>query len=272
MSTDAGTAPAFAPDRPVTILDVPIDESNERAVPLAAHLAEVWGVPIRLLHVSPSAEEATAQLDRAVAEARRCWPDGVFETAHLEGDDVAAAITGAIDDRSLLVVSTDNANAWSFKNSVAERLVDRAGRPLILLGPRAAEPHPTGDVIVAFDGRPASEIALEAAVALTAALDRDLWLVQVVPESSGPTVELHGEVGVDLQRRIDGLDPSLGPRWEVIHSNDPVNAIERFADRVGASFIAAAARGRTDVTRTTMSSITMGLVATAGRPVLVVGH
>lgn len=274
MSATPGTAPSFSPQQPVTTLAVPIDQPDERAMPFAAWLAELWDLPIRLLHLPgrPRSGHVDFSLDQVTADARLRWPNLRIDAERLEGDEVAATIVGAAGSDSLLIVATDNANAWSFKNSVAERLVDRIESPAILVGTRADQPNPGGDVVVAFDGRPAAESALAAAASLALALGRSLVIVQVVPKAIGPGDERPPAPDLELDRRVEGLDPRIGARWDVIESNDPVTAIESFADRLGASFVVAAARGRTDVTRTTMSSITMGLVANAGRPVLVVHH
>ena len=237
-------------------------------MPFAAWLAETWNLPVRLLHVTGSISSDDPKLAEAATEARNAWPDLTFETEHLYGDDPAATIAEAVGAHSLPVLSTEHADAWSFKSSVAEALVERVGVPLVLVGPQASQPKP-GDVVVALDGSPLADVAVETAATLAGALGRNLSMVRVVPQAT-PDEELHPEFGLDLQRRADGLDPALAPRWEVIHSNDPVHAIDGFAERVEASFVVAAARGRTDESRSSMSSITMGLVATAARPVLVV--
>lgn len=275
-AADGRDGPPLTPDRPITTLDVPIDERDERALPLAAWLAGCWQTRVRLLHVVRPGQDATVDLGATAEAMTRRWPGTEVETLALAGDDVATAVTGAGGVDSLLIVSTDNANAWSFKNSVAERLSNQAPGPIVLLGPRVQALSPGGDVVLADDGRPAADAAFNAATALAAALGRGLWLVRVVPDGdgqpAGPHADLDPEVGMALQERVDGVDPTLSPRWEVLTSNDPVSALEGFAERVGASFIVAGSRSRTDATRTTMSSIAMGLVANAGRPVLVVGH
>ncbi len=272
MTIRTGPAPAFAPDRPIAVVDVPIDGRHEVALEVAAWLASIWAIPIRLLHVNAAGSQPVLDLDGAAAEAVERWPELSFGAETLDGDDVAATIAGEATATSLLVVSTDNANAWAFKNSVAERLVHRASGPLILIGPQARLPEDNGDLVVACDGRPASIAALDAAIAMAPTLGRNLWLVRVVPTPDGDGAGLRREAEADLHRWAEGIDPAIDARLEVIESNDPVSAIESFGARVGASFVVAGARRRDDATRTTMSSITMGLVATAGRPILVVGQ
>jgi len=274
-----GSAPTFAPDRPVAVIDVPTDGRHEIAVEVAAWLASIWAVPIRLLHVTAAGSRPGLDLDGTTAKAVARWPELSFGIGMLEGEDVAATIAEAATATSLLVLPTDNANAWAFKNSVAERLVHRASGPLILVGPRARFPENQGDLVVAHDGRPASDAALDAAMAMAPTLGRNLWLVRVVPSSvdagggdAGDGDERRRQAEADLRRCAEAIDPSVEARLEVIESNDPVSAIEGFAAGVEASFVVAGARRRDDASRTTMSSITMGLVANAGRPVLVVGH
>lgn len=274
MSANQPLAPTFTADRAVTTLAVPIGNAHDRALPFAAWLADTWHLPIRLLHVSSSISSHDDDLDLAMAEMGRFWPELIVESEHLYGEDPAVAVAGSIGAHTLPVLSTEHADGWSFKNSVAEGLVDRAGVPLVLVGPEAKQPVVGGDVVVALDGTAVADAALEVAAALADSLGRTLRMVRVVADPGGePGPEqgvLHPEYGLDLQRMADGLDAAIEPRWEVIHSNDPVRAIESFADRVGASFVVAATRGRTDASRTTMCSITMGLVSMARRPVVVV--
>jgi nucleotide-binding universal stress UspA family protein len=270
MTANTRPAPAFQPDRQVTTLAVPVGRAHDRALPFAAWLSDTWGVPVRLLHASGSIASEDDVLDGAVAEVGRFWPDLPVESEHLYGDDPAVAVADAVGAHVLPVLSTEHADGWSFKDSVAEALVERIGVPVTLVGPEAKQPVVDGDVVVALDGTPVAEAALAAGAALARSLGRQLWMVRVVAEPGPDAGDLHPEYGLGLQKLADGLDPEVSPRWEVIHSNDPVNTVEGFADRVGASFVVAATRGRTDETRTTMCSITMGLVSVARRPVLVV--
>ena len=281
MTAAPNDAPAFMPGRSIETVVVPVGDGgpDDRALPVAAALATTWRTPVQLLHVSGSISSVDPILDAVVAAMRRRWPDLDLEPLHVYGDDPAVAVAGEIGVHELAVVATDHADAWSFKHSVAEALVDHVGLPLILVGPNADRPGLDGDVVVALDGTPLAQVALAAAASLARAIGRDLWLAQVVADplpvgGDGPEdpthPELHPEIGLALQRLADDLDPAVHPRWEVIHGNDPVQAIETFAARIGASFLVAATRGRTDEQRTTMCSISMGLVAAAGRPVLVV--
>lgn len=272
MSTESPTAPAFVADRTIDELVVPVGTGavHDRAMPFAAWLSEAWGLPIRLLHVSGSLSSDDPELDELLDGIRRWHPALPVEGTHLYGDDPAVAIAQEIGVHMLPVLSTEHADGWSFKDSVAEALVEHVGVPLMLVGPEAKEPQTDEEIIVGLDGTAVSEAALTVAVAFAKSLGRQLWLVRVVADPAPGEEEMHPEIALELQRLVDGLDPTVQAKWEVIHSNDPVHAIEGFANRVGAAAVVTATRGRTDETRTSMCSITMGLVAVARRPVLVV--
>ena len=271
MSTET-SAPAFAPDREIAELVVPVGTGalHDRAMPIAAWLSGAWDVPIRLLHVSASVSSDDPDLEAILGHIRSWHPELPVESKHLYGDDPAAAISQEVGPHMLPVLSTEHADGWSFKDSVAEALVDHVGVPLVLVGPDAKEPHLDGEIVVGLDGTAVAETALAVAATMAKALGKHLWMVRVVAEPAPDEGELHPEIGLELQRLADSLDPAVDPKWEVIHSNDPVGAIEGMAERLGAAMLVTATRGRTDESRTSMCSITMGLVSTARRPVLVV--
>ena len=272
MSTESPTAPAFASDRTIAELVVPVGAGalHDRALPFAAWLSGRWKVPLRLRHVSASVSSDDPVLDEIVDNIRRWHPELPVEGKHLYGDDPAVTIAQEVGVHMLPVLSTEHADGWSFKDSTAEALVEHVGVPVMLVGPEAKEPHPDGEIVVGLDGTATAEKALHVAAAFAKAVGQQLWMVRVVADPPPDGEELHPEIGLELQRLADGVDPAVEARWEVIHSNDPVHTIEAFADRVGAGALVTATRGRTDETRTSMCSITMGLVATARRPVLVV--
>jgi nucleotide-binding universal stress UspA family protein len=271
MSTET-SAPAFTPDREIAELVVPVGTGalHDRAMPFAAWMSGAWDVPIRLLHVSASVSSEDPDLEAILQHIRSWHPELPVEGKHLYGDDPAVAISQEVGPHMLPVLSTEHADGWSFKDSVAEALVHHVGVPLVLVGPEAKEPHFDGELVVGLDGTAVAESALAVAATMAKALGKHLWMVRVVSEPAPDEGELHPEIGLELQRLADSIDPAVDPKWEVIHSNDPVGAIEGLAERLGAAMLVTATRGRTDESRTSMCSITMGLVSTARRPVLVV--
>ncbi len=278
MDPEATAPPVLAADTPVDEIVVPVGDGPlpVRSLDLAAALARRWGLPVRLLHATgPDPVVVTdPELSAAGARLARNAPDIEVRVEALAGDDPAAALTDIVDAAALTVVATEHADAWSFKHSVAEALVDHLPGPLVLVGPSARPPELAGaNVVAALDGSGAGQAALSASAALARSLGGTLRLLRVVPSpppGAPAAVEPAPGVGDELRQLADRVEPPPVTSWEIVHSNEPIAAIETVADRTGAEFIVAASRGRTDETRMTMSSTTMGLVARAARPVLVV--
>ncbi|MEM9562492.1 MAG: universal stress protein [Actinomycetota bacterium] len=287
MAAAATTPPVLTGERPVEEIVVPVGDGPlpVRALELAAALAGRWGLPVRLLHAT--GHDPVVATDPELAAARTSLadraPDLDVRVEALAGDDPAAAVAAIVDATALTVVATEQADAWSFKHSVAETLVDRLRGPLVLVGPSARPPSLDGaDVVAALDGSGAGQAALSASAALARSLGGTLRLLRVVPEPTpgAPADTADADrsdagrpdngVADELRHLADRIEPPVAVTWEIVHGNDPIGAIETVADGTGAEFVVVASRGRTDETRTTMASTTMGLVARAERPVLVV--
>lgn len=277
--TNAGehtvSAPAFEGGRTVNhvILPAAATHLHERGAPYASALAEIWQVPLRLVHVSDSVATKDPQLDAVVSNLRHRRPGLTIEGIHVYGDDVASALADYVDAHAFVVMTTEHADEWRVKGSVAEAVLNRVGAPLLLLGPNVTEVSLTGEVVVGVDGSYASERAMTYAVTLAKAFGvrTRVWLIQVVPMPEPGEEVHHPEIADYLQRQAEDLtDHDVDVRWEVIQSNDPVRALADFAVRRQASFVVAGARSRTDVTRTSMGSVTMGLVQTVPQAVLAV--
>lgn len=277
MSTRQSTnPPSFRPGRTITDLVVPVTPGSlqDREVPLVALLAEAWGLPVRLVHVTPSISSVDPELE-AMRDDLRSWYPGIeVQAEHLTGDDPAVAIADAVGPRALLIMSTDHIDAWAVKGSVAERVADRIGLPILLLGPQVTKQDLRrrglgGEIVVGVDESDRTD-AITAAVALAEALaDRRTWLTTIVPE---PDRDPQPEPGLSrhLQALAEHHSGQVETRWEIIQSNDVVGALEGFADRRDAGFLVAATRRRVDRSRQTMASIGAGLASSARRPVLLV--
>jgi nucleotide-binding universal stress UspA family protein len=185
---------------------VPLDGSKfaEQALPLAASIARATQRRLRLCHVrllplwpeevaDPDTVEAMRrilhtegetylhQIQRQVAE-----PDLVIDTVVLPGDAVSAAeyLVRHMKEQpvDMVVMATHGRGgikrAWS--GSVADYLIRRVHVPVLLV--RGSAPVGTGEqrILVAFDGSPLGERALDEACALAAALHREITLLRVV--------------------------------------------------------------------------------------------
>ncbi len=270
----AATAPELDAGRPITRIVLPSagGRLHDRPTTLGLQLAEAWGTEVELVHVTPSIASADAELAHLAEQVETSHPQLDIRASHLHGDDPAAAIVDHTGPGSLVVLATEHMDAWRIKDSVAERLLDRVGGPVMLIGPnvtvaRLREQGIDGEIVVAFDGSAAAEAAIAPARALARSVGHRLWLTRVVPDPE-PGDSPHPEVALHLQRLAERFSDDVTIRWEIVQHNDPVDALEVFADRRDAAVLVTSRRRRTSPNRSSMASVTAGLVATAARPVL----
>lgn len=277
QAESAPTVPCLTNDRPVDELLLPVvaESLHDRAVPLVAALAAAWQLPVRLVHVTDSISSVDDDL-AAVAEGFHSWyPSIELAVEHVYGDDPARAIASEVRAQTLPVVATDHIDRWRFKQSVAEALVEEAGVPVLLVGPNVTKAMVRsgpldGEIVVGLDGSAEAEAAVAPAIGLARSNGHRVWLVTVVPQPSPEEVASTANPGRYLQQLAERFDPEVEVRWEVIQGNDPVAAIESFAERRNARFVVVSAKGRDNPSHHAMASITSGLASVAARPVVVV--
>lgn len=269
------TAPELDAGRRITRVVVPSVNGmlHDRTTTLGASIAEAWSSELELVHVTSSIASVDAELAHLAEQVETAHPDLEVRATHLYGDDPASAIADHIGPGALVLMATEHIDAWRIKDSVAERLLDRVGGPVLLLGPNVTmagvrERGIDGEIVVGVDGSAAAETGISPALALAKAVGRRLWLARVVsdPEPGDPP---HPEVAKQLQALADSCNDEIATRWEVVQSNDPVHALEAFADRRDAAVVVISRRRRSSPERPSMASTAAGLVATAARPVLV---
>jgi nucleotide-binding universal stress UspA family protein len=260
-------APALVGGRTLEeiVLPVSFTRIDDRIIGIGVRLALEWAIPLHLVNVSESVEATDPKLEAFTQDLKTRQPQLEVRRTHIYGHDIATGIAGAVQAHSLLLMATDNADEWKVKGSVAERVLFHAGVPVLFFGPNAKTLDLEGDVVIGLDGSVSAERALQPAIGLANGLSSQLWLVQVV-DHVGADVDT--DVATYIQDQAGMVEGPGVHGWELIHSNDPVTALEGFAKARNAGFLVAGARGRTDPHRKTMGSITMGLVATAERPVL----
>jgi nucleotide-binding universal stress UspA family protein len=135
------------------------------------------------------------------------------------------------------------------------------------------------NVVVAFDDRPASWLALEAAARIARAYDGTVTIVHAVqPRLSsfdGGTVALRaletarGEAMDMLAQASDALPHDVPSTAEVVSGN-PADAIVRRADELGADLIVVGSHRRGPIDRLLVGSVSEAIVRSATSPVLVV--
>ncbi len=275
-SESAAQAPSLSDGRPIEELLLPVvpGSLHQRALPLAAALADAWHLPVRLIHISKSIGSVDEDLQDVLEGVRSWYPSIDVRSEHIYGDDPAKAIAQELLPQTLAVLATDRIDKWRFKDSVAEALVNEAGIPVLLLGPNVTKADVRhgaldGEIVVGLDGSIAAESALEPAIGLAHSTQRQVWLINVAPAAPTGPVASTPSPGRYLQEIAERYAPEISVRWEVIQSNDPVEALEAFAERRKARFLVLSTGGRTDSTHHSMASIASGIVGTSARPVLV---
>lgn len=252
-------------------------ERHEPALTLAQRLAERWGIPVHIVHVQLQDDPVDGgRLEAARAAFRARYPQTGIKATLVAGDSVADAMTQVIPSSALIVMSSEHADEGE-AGSVAEGILRSTGGPAVFLGPHADHEHIAGPVIVALDGSPTSEDALDCAVAFAEAMGERVQLVQVVDPA---TTQHVARLRADGQRVSEsGHLQSVAARlveaghnagWEVVHETDVVRGLIATARHCGSGVIAIGTHGDTGLARRMLGSTAMGLVAASTQPVLVV--
>ncbi len=278
--------------QPITEVLVPVETGrfHERGLSIAARFALHWQLPVRLVHVRGTDSEIDLGLSDTTDRFTARYPDLEVAASDIISDSVADGIAGTVRPGSLVVLASEHASQWSGLASVAEdvmRLVDTAvvdrfggsGKGAVLVcGPGCQEPVVDGPIVLALDGSPRSEGAIETAVAMARNNEQTLRLVSVIDPS---TVEHLSRLRARGQEVSENAylrsvaeqltaDEGLDVAWEVIHESDPVAAIAAFANGRRAAMVVAATHGQTGLARRVFGSICMGLAERGPTPVLVV--
>ena len=259
-----------------TVLVPVADEARgRRAIGTARDWARRIGGSVRLVSVVHGEVAVPA---REAMLALVCEEEGVPTSCEvIVGDDVAGAIVAAAGDDALVCMRT----AGSMRphqghfGSIAEAIVRRLARPVVLVGPKA-DPAIGRDlhrVVVPVDGSHVSERALPPAADLAALLDVPIWVVSVISPRDQRRAE--AELGepvlesgyVSALARDLGREHGIDAEFEVLHGGDPADAILDFASPD--AIVVMTTHGRTGLARLFAGSVTTSVVARAEHPVVV---
>lgn len=287
---------------------VPLDGSplGERALRYALPIAEQHGARLMLLGVLEPPVPLTsgggvpvrdASLDRALQEEQRKYVDGVakrlrkrtsvtVESVLREGKVVPTIAHYAREAQvQLIVMCTHGRGGFErlWLGSVADGLLRQLPVPILLV--RGTRTLPKGDVgipafpriVVALDGSPRAEAAVDATLALLGQGPATLTLVNVVHPTA--VIASHSVPSrAEAEMCAEYLEP-LAARHRSAHCEIEVataahasvaRAVIDLATRHEASLIAIATQGRGGVERFVIGSVADKLIRTAPTPVLVV--
>jgi len=298
---------------------VPLDGSAlaEVVMPYAAALARANSAELMLLQViAPSELRETSGWGSVPASIRAGWVETalarvqtsleavaeplraagiVAHTEVLSAADVAAAIVARAErdpDMSMIAMATHGRSGlgrWLL-GSVAEKVLQAASRPLLLVRAREQKPsRPTElsyrRILVPLDGSPFAEQALDEAQAIAAATGATLVLVAVAPVVEDAAL---AEVGVvpgwaeaarqaeveQLGRYLMSMAERLSAEGFMVrpHVVDgiPAEEILRASATQHADLIVMATHGRTGVQRLWIGSVATKVVRSTDVPVLLV--
>lgn len=275
---------------------VPLDGSDlaAGALPTATALAKRLGAVVQTIGVA-GPDLGTDELRRATADALGIGPDEP-RIYVVTWDDVPAAIDAraAELDPCLVCMSTHGRGrvAGTVMGSVARDVIERGRAPVVVVGPRVADPDPSGAVpppapfesdrlVACVDGTPASEQVLPLAADWARALDLRLTALTVAepcppPNRIGAAWRRHHGPDTDVDEYLE----ALADRWareapglatEVVY--DPIGPAEGLKAHLAehpAGLVAVASHLRTGLDRMVFGAAAADIVHVATAPTLIV--
>jgi len=273
MEDNAGAEPA-------RWLIVPVDDPDDasRSIDTAVELASRIEGGVRLLSVVES-EDAVPERSAQLSSLAERITGLVTVVDVVLGPDVAGEIVAATGPRDIVCMTTA-ASLLPHRGhfgSIAEDVVRRIDRPVVLLGPKADPSVSKGlnRVIVPVDASAQSEAAIKPAVALAGFLGLPLWIVTVV--SGAAQREAAAQLGseavvaesgyVRRLAREAAVKSDLETQFEVLHISDSADAILDFAK--GDGLVVMSTHGKSGLARVFAGSVTTSVVARSVHPVVV---
>ena len=250
---------------------VPLDGSEfaERAVPVATVLAR-QGQGSRLLLMTTRWDGDVTEPSDYLAHVAAGVSAVEVETIVIQDRPAAEAIgmvARSAPDRTVCMTSHGRGRLrWALLGSVAEEVVAAANKPIVLVGRhcRAAWPDGLQHLLMCVDGTTATPAVEPVAIEWAEALDLEVHVATVIhPLDTARPDALLDEIAGRFETA------GLRARTNIIRSSYPAGALADLADAQGASLVAMSNHARTGAARFALGSVTIGVVALAGSPVLV---
>lgn len=275
---------------------VPLDGSEfaMAVLPTARALAHRFGAELHVVSVIDGhRDEENREVLRAYA-IEALGGDVAGDRVHVVvGDDTADAIDSTAADLgdSLVCMSTHGHGrvAGSIVGSVARSVLERAGRPVVVVGPAAAHPShasvapkplSTSRLVACVDGGEASEAVLPVATAWARALGMELTILTVaepVPAPVRPEGSWHRHHGPDVD--ADRYVADLAARWQgaaeavdavaVYDPIGPADGLEAHLEERPAGLVAVTTHARSGARRLLLGAGAAAIVSRSAVPVLV---
>lgn len=190
-------------------LVVAIDGSEfaAHALPVAAQLASAADVSVRVLGIARTDAELAWTYDHVVSDARRAGLDAANVDVRVDPDPTGMLLAVAADERNVLCLASHlrSEPAAMLLHSVGSRLIERASRPVVLVGPNGSTAGAGSDVVVALDGASDAQRLLDAGAAWARQLRSALRLVTVYE----PVLAEVGDPTLFIRQWGPSYDPSV---------------------------------------------------------------
>jgi nucleotide-binding universal stress UspA family protein len=252
---------------------VPLDGSAfaEHALPVARSFASRVEGSLLLVttHWDHDSHEPEAYIERIASEQH----DVPVKTVVVHDRTAADAITLVAredGDRGVCMTSHGRGGLrWAMLGSVAEDVVRRSERPVLLVGRHCATDPVArrGPVLLCVDGSASSEFVAPAAAAWADRLGLGLEVAVVVHPLDVPDAEHPEELLDPITERLAAHGVACAPA--MLRAGYPAGALADHADSIGASMIAMTTRARRGAGRVALGSVSMGVLGSARCPVLV---
>jgi nucleotide-binding universal stress UspA family protein len=290
---------------------IPLDGSRlaEFALPIALTLSQALGSEITLIHIierNPPGEihgerhlsreeEAVAYLNQV---ARQNFPSGIKVTTHVHTEEVSNVARSIAEHASelapdLIVMCTHGEGGVRdlVVGSIAQQVIGQGKTPILLLHPQDADATPLTALhtfLVALDGKPDHDQALQVAGELAKCFGASLHLLTVIPtlgtvsgEYAATGLLLPGTTSAMLNLTEEYTAESLEQRaaaWRKqglkvkawIRRGDPVIQILAAANDEKADLIVLGTHGKAGMGAFWAGSVAPKVVSSAHTPLLLV--
>ncbi len=276
------------PDAPIV---VPLDGSKnaENAVPFAAYLANLYDdCPVHFIHVvDPDVVRTTDDYERA-RDAFRSHVDTLVE-AHGIKNSLAYVAGDSSPSEAILrykweagarfvVIATHGRGGFQalFVGSVADKVCRATRVPTFVVpGIDTEIEAPHGPVLIALDGSPEAEHALELGRDTAHRMGANIYLLRAysVPPPVGVEFSYYSpDVLASFQKAAEDYLEAVGVEGEykILVQASPAIAIEEAANKYDAGLIVMASRGKGLAQRVALGSTTDRVMHSVRRPLLIV--
>ena len=263
-----------------TSIVVPLDLTveSDRAVAIAGALASIASLPVELVTVTGDVREEPekARLHQsASAHHLERW-NGLV----LHDDDVACALAehlSTLDSPLVVMASTVHGPVGELLSlSTSAELLSKVTCPVLVIGPHVEPTWRANQAQLLLCVGPTSRAEATIAQMLRWSCTfggRDPWFVEVIEPVEQLPVPSDVPESAHVRRLADLLTKhGIESNWDVLHDNDPVEALVRFAQKFDQTVFVVASDQWTDPAHVHVHSVSRHLAHRSTQPVLVVPH